>query len=171
MENKEQQNNLIKILVVIGIIVFVSTSIFDKNEKNTIKTIYGNNISEEKYLELSKQCKIDAQKNLEGDINEATTEKQKSDVRDCFYLPPVYSFNKELNTCLYYGGYTCDLKKVSQDGIFKGLPSVRWSKHITDVYTNKTLKQVYVEDSSNVEEWTKQQIDEFNTEFTRLGLE
>jgi len=103
-------------------------------------------------------------------MSTATQEKLKADVSDCFYLPPMYLFSKELNTCLYYGGYSCDLKKFHKDGIFKGESFKRWSKHITDVYTNKNVIDVYVEDSSNVAEWNMEFINEFNDKATQLGF-
>ena len=76
-----------------------------------------------------------------------------------------------MNTCLYYGGYTCDLAKTQTDGIFKGMPSTRWSKHITDIYTNKSLADVYVDDPSDVADWNMKMIENFNNEVERLGFE
>jgi hypothetical protein len=127
-------------------------------------------LEKENYLKLSMQCKKDGEKKLEEDKALATSEKQSPDVEDCFYEDPKYFFNKELNTCLYYGGYTCDLKKKNPEGLFKGDSAKRWSQHIVDVYTNTTLTEAYVEDSSSVPDWKMKEIEKMGEEATRLGF-
>ena len=161
------KENWFKIGVLIVFAFFVYKGIAPVGSKNLIEK---NNTSDAKSLELAKQCKTDSQKNFQEDMDSATREKYKSGVKDCFYFPPQYSFNKELNTCLYYGGYTCDLTKTHTDGLFKGMPITRWSKHITDIYTNKSLTDVYVDDSSDVSDWNMKMIYDFNDKAKELGF-
>ena len=150
------------LLALFGYKTFVSGTSGKVAEKSSV--------SDTKSLELARQCKADGQKNLQEDIDQATNEKYKSGVADCFYDEPLYLFSKDLNTCLYQGGYTCDLNKINNTGIFKGSPAKRWSKHITDVYTNKSLYDVYVEDSSDIPDWLSKQITDFNGNAERLGF-
>jgi uncharacterized protein (DUF4415 family) len=124
----------------------------------------------EDFLKLSIQCKKDGEKKLEDDIKIATSLRSDNDVIDCFYQEPKYVFNKEMNTCLYYGGYTCDLKKIHSDGVLKGLSVTRWQKHVVDVYTNKTLKEIYIDDSSDVSDWKFKEIEAFDSESDQLGF-
>jgi len=123
-------------------------------------------------IKLSMQCKVDGEKKLQEDKDTATRLKYERDVVDCFYMEPEYLYNDKLNTCLYYGGYTCDLTKKYPEGsgFFAGEYAKRWTRHIYDVYTNKSLADVSVLDSSDVSEWTQGMISDFWEKSKELGF-
>ena len=127
-------------------------------------------ISDADYLKLSIQCREDGEKLLQEDKNTATQYKYKEGIVNCYYMEPNFIFNRELNTCLYSGGYSCELQNKQTEGVFKGLPSTRWNRRIVDVYSNKSFADVYVENSSNVEDWNLKLIENFWEKSKSLGF-
>lgn len=121
-------------------------------------------------LKLSMQCRDDGERKLQEDKNMATSEKYKTGIVNCYYMEPAFIFNHSLNTCLYSGGYTCDLVNVYKEGFSKGEHVKQWERHIVDIYSNKTLASVYIEDSSNISDWVQTQISDFWNKSAELGF-
>lgn len=152
----------ILIIFVIGIIIFYQGSLDNQLISNTTNS--------ENNLALAKQCREDGEKIHQENIDTATRKKLESEIVNCFYMEPAFIFNSELDACLYSGGYTCDLKEIHTDGFFKGDNVTQWSRQIVDIYTNKTIESVYVENSANVEDWKRKQIDDFWSKSEELGF-
>lgn len=121
-------------------------------------------------LRLAKQCNEDGQKSFQEDKDSATRDKSGADIVNCYYFEPKFIYSSNLNTCLYSGGYTCDLTKVRNDDPFKGEYATRWYRRIVDVYTNETLVDVRINDSSDVQEWEQRAIGVFWSESAKFGL-
>jgi hypothetical protein len=163
MENDWIKENWFKVGVIVAILI-LAYSIYDG------KNVQVAEINAEDSLNKSMQCRKDGEQRFEEDKNTATQEKYKSDVVNCYYFEPNYIFNQKLNTCLYSGGYTCDLTKKQTEGIFKGDYAKRWTRHIVDIYSNKPLAEASVDDSSSVPEWLQTQISQFWEESRGFGF-
>lgn len=153
---------------VVTLLVFIAFASYEKEVSLPLGNLLA---SEETNLARSKECREDGQALLEEDKQTATQEKWSNDVVNCFYMEPQFLFNKTLNTCLYSGGYTCDLTAQHSEGFLAGEPHKRWQRHIIDVYTNKKLASVFISNSAEVSEWQSDQITEFWAEAAQLGLE
>lgn len=112
-------------------------------------------------IKNQQQCRKDGEKLLQEDKDTATRKKSDRGTLNCYYMEAAFIYNDSLNTCLYSGGYSCELNKLYPNGIFKGSPVSKWTRHIIDVYSNKTLEQTSVNDSSAVSDWESKSIDDF----------
>jgi hypothetical protein len=160
------KQNWFKIGILVAVLV-LALSIYGRDKPHNTQA---SPLNSEKTLAMAMQCRKDGELKLQEDKDAATNERYSAGVSNCYYLEPSYIFNKDLNTCLYSGGYTCDLTKKNTEGIFKGDNAKRWLRHIIDIYTNKTLAEVYVPDSSTVADWLSKQIDEFWNKSKELGF-
>ena len=133
-------------------------------------TIWQARTNEANSLKLSQQCSKDGDKLLKLDQQIATDLQYKNGATKCYYMESLYIYNQKLNTCLYSGGYTCDLIAVITDGIFKGEHARQWTRHIIDVYSNKDLVSVSVNDSSSVSDWEREMIDDFWAKSRNFGF-
>jgi hypothetical protein len=166
MENFMKENWFkigILLVAVIGLITISGRS-------NVDKTVPKNETLDKNSFLIAKQCREDGEKILQNDIDAATMLRQQTDIVECFYEKPEYIFNHDLNTCLYFGGYSCKLTKLHEEGFLKGTNATRWKQHVLDVYSNKTLASIFVEDSSAVDDLKGNMIDEFFKESEQLGF-
>jgi len=154
------------LILALGVFVFYQDN---KKTPNTEKIVTETR-NEGTNIVLAKQCREDGEKLLQEDKETATRKKQETGVVDCYYMEPHFIFNSDLDTCLYSGGYTCDLLDFHKEGILKGEHVKQWERHIIDVYTNKTLEFVYVEDSSDVPSWKQEEITNFWNKSSELGF-
>ena len=151
---------LIFALLVLAYVIYNSPILFKNNQTG------GN-----KNITLVKQCREDGEKYFQKDLEEINSKKYRNGVLNCYYWDPIYIFNSKLNTCLYSGGYSCELESVIKEGIMTGEHPVQWRRHITDVYTNKVLAEVYISDSSSVTDWEQKAIDDYWKESEKFGFE
>jgi len=121
-------------------------------------------------LKLAQQCNQDGQKLLRADQDTATSLQNQRNATTCYYMEPEYLYNQKLNTCLYSGGYTCNLTNTITSGFLKGQPATSWTRHIIDVYSNNTLAVAGVDDSSNVTDFENKLIKSFWDEASKLGF-
>jgi len=166
------KENWFKVSMIIAVIilsfVLYKGMITDKEDKAKL-ALKESNTAEN--LKLSMQCRTDGEKKFQEDKDEATRDRFKPENVDCYYFDPSYVFNNNLNTCLYSGGYTCDLKNIYyKESIFKGENAKTWTRHIVDVYTNKELASLWIEDSSNVSDLLQKRINDFWDESKILGF-
>lgn len=171
--NKEQEiflkDNWFKVSIIIAILV-LSWVLYKGFVVNNYSVIQQKQLNNTDTLKLSMQCKEDGEKKLQEDKDTAVREKYTSGITNCYYIEPSYLFSQYLNTCLYSGGYTCDLDGLIKEGFLKGQHAKRWERHIVDIYSNKTLASVYVENSSNVPDWQQKLITDFWDESKKLGF-
>ena len=148
--------SIIIILTIIAFLIFNNNRIYQKNTGGSIV--------------LAKQCREDGEKLLQEEVEIANSKENESNIINCYYMDPEFIFNPNLQTCLYSGGYTCELNGFYKDGPFQGHHITSWQRRIVDIYTNKELKSVYVEDSSNIEDWKHKLIEDFWSKSTELGF-
>src|SRR3989338_11279105 len=154
------KENLLKVVVIVLLVVVVS-GFYNPSEKSTNPEPVVANENKQVPLELAKQCRQDGEALFEEDKSTATKNMYQDGALKCYYMEPQFIFNTQLNTCLYSGGYSCDLTTKHSSGLLEGQPETRWSRRIVDVYTNKTINSVYIENSGNVSDWQRTMINEF----------
>jgi hypothetical protein len=122
-------------------------------------------------LKMAQQCNQDGQKLLKADQDTATSLQYQGNATACYYMDPAYVYNQKLNTCLYSGGYTCNLINIITSGFLKGQPATSWTRHIIDVYSNNTLAEVSVAGSSNITSVENNMVKSFWDESNKLGFQ
>jgi hypothetical protein len=87
-------------------------------------------------LQVKKEkCFIDAKKYHEAYIKSI----------EGYYREPKYSYNQELEKCLYSGGYnkSNDGPSFTDDKELAKTPEYYWERIVKDVYTNETILSAY----------------------------
>lgn len=154
---------LIMVMLILAGVIFL---IGDRDSQNEIKSTLG---SKER-LDLAVQCREDGESLFQEDKDTASRLRYEKGVLNCYYVEPNFVFNEELNTCLYSGGYSCDLNEKQKDGFLAGTNAKRWERHIIDIYTNKTIVDSWVLNTNDVSELENNRIEEFWGKSEKLGF-
>lgn len=153
------KENLFKLAIVLAILVgSISLAyyfVFYLPEINEIKAAAA---SVKQEMEHQQKCREVGQKAYEED-----KKLNGENLRE-----PQFSYNAELNTCLYGGGYT-NTYKVCEGGLLSYCTRGSWERFVRDAYTNQDILAIF-NHTSDGRNWTHstEEIVEFENQYNEL---